>query len=199
MAQGALSSKRGDPAAAVELAGQAEHGIELEKRERRGGIVEVDLARFDLRFHLVRQGVRIHLEADRERSLRADTRSHPAVCRARYRPVQLERAAEESLRAVGVEAEDLPTPFHHVFRVCGDLAVNPGKPFQAFLPVPLPLVVPVSRFLRLRISLLSDARSESYEHGKRDDGNTDDRSKHFKSHANSSNHSRGVRSLRTLR
>jgi hypothetical protein len=65
-----------------------------------------------------------------------------------------------------------------------DLAIIPGEPLRAFFPVPR--FVPVPRFLRLRTSLLSDARSKSDEHGKRGDRNTDDRCNRFESHVNSS-------------
>ncbi|TMH58338.1 MAG: hypothetical protein E6H62_01385 [Betaproteobacteria bacterium] len=64
VAKRALNAHRFDVARSVENTGHAHHGIELEERERRRRIVEIDPARPDLRLQLPRQCVRIHFEAD---------------------------------------------------------------------------------------------------------------------------------------
>ena len=62
------------PPLVVEEARHADDGVQLEQRERRRGIVEIDLARFDLLLERGGQSVRVHLEAHRERGLRAHSR-----------------------------------------------------------------------------------------------------------------------------
>ena len=57
MTERALNSHRGDAAAFVEDAGDADHGVELEQLERDGGILEVDLAARDVTLQGARQGV----------------------------------------------------------------------------------------------------------------------------------------------
>ena len=75
--------------------------------------------------------------------------------------MQLQSVAKEGFRTVGVEAEDVPTPFERPFRVCFDLSVILGESFPVSLCVP--------RFVRLSTSLLADAHSEPDKHGKRDE------------------------------
>jgi hypothetical protein len=79
MAERALDAHRLDAAGLVELAGHADHGIELEQREGRGGIVEVDLAGLDSRDQLGGQGLRVHFQPDRQRGLGADAAADAAV------------------------------------------------------------------------------------------------------------------------
>ena len=50
MTERALGTQGVDPARVVEPSGQSHHGVEPEQRERRGRVIEVDLARPDLRF-----------------------------------------------------------------------------------------------------------------------------------------------------
>src|SRR6266508_2604462 len=92
----------------VENTGHAHHRIELEERERRRRIVEIDPARPALRLQLPRQRVRIHFEADCERRLRAHPRTDTAVSCTGDRLMQLERIAPPSLVTEGIETKDLP-------------------------------------------------------------------------------------------
>jgi hypothetical protein len=55
----------------VKQTGHPDDGVELEQREGRRGVLEIHLARFELLFERVRQGVRVHLEADRQCGFRA--------------------------------------------------------------------------------------------------------------------------------
>ena len=67
MTKRALNPHRGDAAAFVEDAGDADHGVELQQFERDGGILQVDLAARDVTLQGARQGGKIHLEPRGER------------------------------------------------------------------------------------------------------------------------------------
>jgi hypothetical protein len=123
VAERALDAERLDPPGRVELAGHSHHGVQLEERKGRRGIVEVHLARLDLRDELRRQGFRIHLEPDRKRGLRAYASAEAAVFFTGDGLVQLQGIAPESLRAEGVEAEDPPAVLERALRVLADLAI----------------------------------------------------------------------------
>jgi hypothetical protein len=64
VAERALDADGLDPPGRVELAGHSHHGVQLEQREGRRGIIEVYLAGLDLRDQLRGQGFGIHLETD---------------------------------------------------------------------------------------------------------------------------------------
>src|SRR5258706_4618333 len=121
MAERALHAHRLDVAGAVESARHADYGVELEERERRRRIVEIDPARPDLRLQLPGQRVRVHLEADRESRLRAHTRTDAAVFRAGERLVQSQSIAPPGLVAEGIETKYLPAPINRARRMVAGL------------------------------------------------------------------------------
>jgi hypothetical protein len=108
MAHRAREADRAQRALCVEEALHADDRVELEQRERRLGAVEVDLALLDGLDDGARKRGGVDLEADRQRALRAQSRSHAAEPGSLDRLVQLQCAAPEGLVAEGVEAEDLP-------------------------------------------------------------------------------------------
>jgi hypothetical protein len=85
----------------------ADDCVELEQRDGRRRIVEVDLAGLQLFLQRVGQRVRVDLQADGQRRLRRDARADAAVLLAGDRLVQAQRVAPERLAAEGVEAKCL--------------------------------------------------------------------------------------------
>ncbi len=71
-----MTERTGDPdacelASVVDLAHHADDGIELEQRQRHGGIVQIDLARLERPDHRWRERAHVDLEPDRQRGRRA--------------------------------------------------------------------------------------------------------------------------------
>jgi hypothetical protein len=104
MAQRALDADRLQRGIALEEAGESDHGVRLEKRERAGGTVEVEPAGVQRTVRAV-QRIGIDLQPQGERGTRRDAGAHPAEGAAFDRPVQPERVAPEGFVAEGVEAE----------------------------------------------------------------------------------------------
>ena len=71
VAQRALDAHRLDAAVGVREGGHADDRVELEQRDRRRRILEVDLAGLDLFHQRAGQRVRVHLQPDGQRRLRA--------------------------------------------------------------------------------------------------------------------------------
>ena len=79
VAQRTLNADRTQVAGRVESTRQADDGIEPEQRERRAGIVEVDLAGAQLVDQRPGQRVGVDLQADGQRQRRADARADAAI------------------------------------------------------------------------------------------------------------------------
>src|SRR6185295_12246774 len=126
VAQRALRAERLDLARLIEFAGQTHYRVQLEQRKRSRWIVEVNLARLDLPLQVLRQRVRVDLQTYRERGLRAHSGADAAVLCPRDGFVQLQGVAEESFRAEGVEAEDLPALIDRAAGVLVDLTIDFG-------------------------------------------------------------------------
>src|SRR5262249_42397807 len=92
---------------AVEEALDADHRVELQQRQRRRRVVQVDGPVEDALLHRLRQRAYVDLQSQRERLLRAETGADAAVRRALDRLVQVQGAAPERLVAERVEAEGL--------------------------------------------------------------------------------------------
>ena len=102
MAQCAGDADPGQPGHTADLldrAADADHRVEPDQCERRRRTGEVGHAAGDRVAQVVRQGIDIHLEADRQRGLRIDRRLDHFV--------HAQRVAPESLVAEGVVAEDV--------------------------------------------------------------------------------------------
>ena len=117
MAEGALDADRRDLATLVEPAGDADHRVELQQRQRGRRIVEIDLAPLEQLAQPARERVEVDLEPDAERHRRADTRTDAAVLRAGNCLVEVQLAAPEVLVAEGVEPEDLLSLLDELLRI----------------------------------------------------------------------------------
>jgi len=100
-----------------------------EKGERGRGVVEVDLAVLDSPLQWGGQGVRIHLEADRQRGLGAHAVADTSVLRAGDGSVKLEGLAPKGFAAEGVEAKNSPAILERLPRVVGDGWVDRRRRF----------------------------------------------------------------------
>ena len=107
MAKSALDSDRADASFLVKQAGNTDDGVEFEQRERRCWVLEIDLALFELLLERAGEGVRVDLEAHRQRGLRAHSASDAAVFLTGDRLVELKRVSPEGLAAESLVAEDL--------------------------------------------------------------------------------------------
>src|SRR5438067_2764737 len=107
VAERALDADALQTAVPVLEARHTDDGIEVEERERRVGRVQVDLPAGDCVLDRERQGIDIHLQADRDRGRRAYSGARAAVSGAFDGFVQPERPAPEVLVAEGIESERL--------------------------------------------------------------------------------------------
>src|SRR4051812_43632971 len=99
MAKRALDAHRLDATLRRREGGDANHGVELEQRDRGSGVVEVHLAGGELLLERRRQRVGIDLQADREGGLGRDAGTDAAVLLARDCLMQLQRIAPERFAA----------------------------------------------------------------------------------------------------
>src|SRR6266566_4662580 len=113
MAQRALDANRPDVSARIEETGDAHNRVELQQRERGGGVIEIHLPLAQLLCQCFGEGVDVHLEPDRERRLGADSRTYAAVPLPGNGLVQLQRVTPERFITERIEAEGLPSIFEH--------------------------------------------------------------------------------------
>jgi hypothetical protein len=90
----------------------AEHRVQLEKGDRRRGIVEIHLSLLDLVHQGGRQRGGIDLQPDGQRRLWADPRADTAELGSRNRAMKLKRATPEFFAAERIEPERLATLVH---------------------------------------------------------------------------------------
>ena len=100
----------------IEETFHADHRVQLQKRQRRPRIIEIDLAGAQSFEQIIGERPAIDLEAKIQRRVGRKTRTHAAQGRARDRLVQAERVAPERFVAEGVEAERLPPLDEHLYR-----------------------------------------------------------------------------------
>src|SRR5215831_13207605 len=91
-----------------------DNGIQFEKRQRDGGIVEIDLPFFDLLHQVGRQCININLESNSKCGFRAYSWPHSPEFRSFNRLMKLDGVAPECLVTEGIEAEDLLSRLHLV-------------------------------------------------------------------------------------
>src|SRR5437016_6193429 len=72
MTERALDAHGPEIAAFIEEAGHSHNGVELQERHRRGRVVEIDLARFQLLHQGRRQRIHVHLQAHGQPDSRAE-------------------------------------------------------------------------------------------------------------------------------
>ena len=112
MADGAGETDRAEMTRLVEVALDADDGVQLQERQRRLRALQADLPGLDRRNNVLRNLRRVDFEPDREGGLRTDARTDAAELASGDRTVELERAAPEGLIAEGVVAKD-PSPLDH--------------------------------------------------------------------------------------
>src|SRR5262249_1080711 len=100
--------------------------VELQQRQCRRGIVEVDLPLSVLLLWPRRHPIPIPLQSARKRSLGPPPAANSAVLLARDRFVQLQSIAPESLAAKGVGAKDAPAIVDHLSRMRVDRRIKTG-------------------------------------------------------------------------
>src|SRR5690348_14195244 len=124
MAECALDAHRLDAAIGVGEGGDTDDRVQLEQRDRRRWIVEVDLACRELLLQSVRQRVRVDFEADGQRRLGRDAGTDTAVLRTGNGFVQLERVTPKGLAAESVVAESPPALIKHRLPMARDLRIE---------------------------------------------------------------------------
>src|SRR5579864_284995 len=97
MAEGALNPHRANLPVFVKEAGDSDNRIQFQERQRRGWIVQVNFAGFELLYQRFRQSICVHFQADREGGLGAYPAADTAILLARDCFMKLQRAAPESL------------------------------------------------------------------------------------------------------
>src|SRR5262249_46341433 len=105
-------------------ASHADHGVELEQRERGRRVVEVDLAATELLAEAARQRVDVDLESHAERGRGVEPLPDAAVLIAGDCLVQMELASPEVLVAEGVVTEYLRALLDELAGIVGDDVVD---------------------------------------------------------------------------
>lgn len=93
----------------IEETTHAYDGIQLQERERRSGILEVDLSLAQGRAQGMGQRIRVDLQPGSQRRDGRQARADAAICLAGNRLVQAQRPAPEGFIAERVEPEDTTT------------------------------------------------------------------------------------------
>src|SRR4029453_10343582 len=91
----ALNAHRLKLAGRTEHSGSADDGIQFEKRDRHGRIVEVDCSLCDLLTKAYRNGIHVDLQSDRKGSRRAHTWTHSTQTSAGNRLVWFTRPSPQ--------------------------------------------------------------------------------------------------------
>src|SRR5690348_2796112 len=87
----------------IEKAFDADDGVQFQERESDRGIIQIDLAGFQLCLQGQRKRIDVDFESDRQRRRRADARTNAAEVCSFDGFVQLQLAAPKSLVAKGSE------------------------------------------------------------------------------------------------
>src|SRR5215216_1542370 len=114
MANGTCQPNFFERAVRIKGALNPKHGIELDQIQGHRGIVEIHFSMFQLLDELLRQGLRIHLQAHSQGRARADTGAHTTQVCAFYGAMQLKGVAPEGFVTERVKPEDLLALRHHL-------------------------------------------------------------------------------------
>jgi hypothetical protein len=101
-----------------------DYSVELEQRECRGGIVQINAAFLEFFDQCIGERIGIHFQPERKRGSRSHTVADAIEACPLNGLVQLDRVAPEGLVAESIEAKRLPSFDEHPLRVIVDLSVE---------------------------------------------------------------------------
>jgi len=124
MAQRTLDARGLQRSLLVENSGNANNRIQLQQRQRRGGIIEIALTFLQRLHKRRRKRIDIHFQPHRQRRCGTNSGTHTAKLCPFDRLMQMNRIASKRFIAERIKAKNFPATIGQAFRVIVSIVIR---------------------------------------------------------------------------